>query len=60
MPYSLWRSGVDATSSDDIEITVNGVIGLDNIHVSNVPVPEPSSLVLLALGGIALIRRRRR
>jgi hypothetical protein len=31
----------------------------DNVFVGNEPVPEPTSLTLLALGGLALIRRRK-
>ena len=38
------------------EITGEGTVGF----VSNVLVPEPGSLALLALGGLALIRRRRK
>ena len=33
---------------------------LDNIVVTGMPVPEPAALSLLALGGVALLRRRRR
>lgn len=33
--------------------------GIDNLSINGTVVPEPSSLALLALGGLAMIRRRR-
>lgn len=32
---------------------------IDNIGITIAPIPEPSSLALLALGGLAMVRRRR-
>ncbi|MGY8659621.1 MAG: PEP-CTERM sorting domain-containing protein, partial [Verrucomicrobiales bacterium] len=46
---SIWNEALDQASIQDIK---------DN-GVSNTAVPEPSSLGLLALTGLALIRRRR-
>ena len=46
---SIWDEALDQASIQDIK---------DN-GVSNTAVPEPSSLGLLALTGLALIRRRR-
>ena len=34
-------------------------LGLDNIAISGTPTPEPATMSLLALGGLALVRRRR-
>jgi hypothetical protein len=38
---------------------IYGTMALDNVKIQNVAVPEPGSLALLGLGGLALIRRRR-
>ena len=34
-------------------------IALDNVRIYNHYIPEPASVILLGLGGLALIRRRR-
>jgi len=34
--------------------------GLSEVQFHGVPIPEPVTLTLLALGGLALLRRRRR
>ncbi len=47
----------------DIDSNHNGdnfFYGLSEVQFDGVPVPEPGSLALVALGGIALLRRRRR
>jgi len=61
------RSISGSGSSLDLRVTVaqfdGGTenIGLDNIEVTGVAaVPEPSSVVLLGLGGVALILRRKK
>lgn len=43
-------------SVDGRVISLNGAVTLDN---NNIVIPEPAALSLLALGGLALIRRRR-
>ncbi len=43
----------NAVSNDEL-------VGVDNINITSSPVPEPSALGLLAIGGLAALRRRRR
>ncbi len=38
--------------------TLDGGYYFDNVDISNSPVPEPATMTVLALGGLALIRRR--
>ena len=55
-------NGIDriamSTVGDDYEPTDYGTCNFDNIVVSQTP--EPAAISLLALGGLALIRRRRK
>ena len=39
--------------------SVNGGVKFDNVSLELVPVPEPTSLALLGVGGLALLRRRK-
>jgi hypothetical protein len=52
------------TQIDEIYLLGNGnadkIAYVDNVTVSGVPVPEPATMSLLALGGLAMLRRRRR
>ena len=38
---------------------VGGTLSIDSLALTTEPVPEPSSALLLGLGGVALLRRRR-
>ena len=47
-------------TTDEIASIYNGGAGASIASLSNVAVPEPSSTLLLGLGGLALVTRRRR
>lgn len=55
-PISLSTSG-----DEDEGFALNDLSGLDAVNFANgtITVPEPASLVLIALGGIVALRRRR-
>lgn len=54
-------AGVDLTSIDRIWFTASNATRAADVAIDNVGfvVPEPTSLALLGLGGLALVRRRR-
>lgn len=59
-----WTTGAAPTGlGDDLTVRLIGAAGdqaiFDDVALSYVPVPEPSSTALLGLGGLALILRRR-
>jgi hypothetical protein len=44
-----------------LEVILDGSAAIDNVRFNKyIPVPEPSSLVLLSLSGLTLLGRRRR
>ena len=65
--YTLDTSLFPAGVGDDLQIQLqaNGASGgfdqanFDNVRLDTASVPEPGSLALLGLGGLALLRRRR-
>ena len=51
-----------AISTGDLTFQNNGAgsqVRIDSVSVEHTPVPEPGSLALLGLGGLAMLRRRR-
>jgi hypothetical protein len=57
-------STFDGTTVTDFDLfaaaTAFNAAAFDNYNVSSAPVPEPASLAVLALGGIAMLRRRKK
>ena len=63
-------TSAQATGNDEVIVKFQGITrvgaeswaqhGVDNVALTMVAVPEPSSAVLLSLGGIALMMRRRK
>jgi hypothetical protein len=52
--YTLRIKGGDFTGANE----TGNHTGIDNLSINGSVVPEPSSLALLALGGLAMVRRR--
>jgi len=44
---------------EDMEFLGNGRFIFDNLELTGTPIPEPCSIILLGLGSIALMRKRR-
>jgi hypothetical protein len=42
-----------------MEFLGNGRFIFDNLELTGTPIPEPCSIILLGLGSIALMRKRR-
>jgi hypothetical protein len=55
--YSIWKTPELATAAS---VGSNGTGGSNMVALVAVPIPEPSSAVLLAIGLISILRRRRR
>jgi PEP-CTERM motif len=51
---------VDLTFTTLFTANYPGYNGLDEIYFSNIPVPEPSTLFVFALGGFVLLSFRHR
>ena len=59
-PEASWSDSLALSTGDTIDITVHAAsIGSENVLVDLAIVPEPLTMSLLGLGGLALIRRRR-
>ena len=66
--YTLTLNGTESFIGDTVAISLKGNkmtstaqnVSYDNVRLDyTVPVPEPASLAVLGLGGLALLRRRR-
>lgn len=55
LPLTAQRLGLDGF--DRVEVSLGGSGAIDNVTYT--PIPEPTSAALLALAGLALVRRRR-
>ena len=62
--YNVGAGNAAIGNNLDLALTAGGGAagnaGIDHVEIDFVPVPEPSSVALLGLGGLALILRRRK
>jgi len=58
-----WQdSGFDPLRVNQLKVTLDGSAAIDNVifRKRSQPIPEPSSVILLAIGAVALLPKRRR
>jgi hypothetical protein len=68
-PTGLTNRGWEDTGPDGFEVSISGntlrytgrvTSPLDSVRVLTNPVPEPTTMAALGLGGLALLRRRKK
>lgn len=57
--YTTGAAGAEIGNAIGISFWSSGNVYFDDASVDATPIPEPGSLALLAMGGLAMLRRRR-
>ncbi|QEG37135.1 PEP-CTERM sorting domain-containing protein [Bythopirellula goksoeyrii] len=56
---TLYKANLDGTARTSVSVNGSSLYSIADIQVDTTPIPEPTSLSLLALSGLALLGRRR-